>query len=158
EEAESMMTSASVAVPPAEDFPTLAGEPLIEPAAAAEEEIQTIELSPVEASELAASVAPPEGEADITSEPVEEVASPVDEAAETMVDAPLPSLAPPEVPAAPIPTAAPLAETTTSSPTVSHDEPVSSPSRSRSLPWLPIAAVTGVVAFIGIWMLTLKGG
>src|SRR4030095_3024809 len=96
--------------------------------------------------------------AEITNEPVEEVASPVDEAAETMVDAPLPSLAPPEVPAAPIPTAAPLAETTTSSPTVSHDEPVSSPSRSRSLPWLPIAAVTGVVAFIGIWMLTLKGG
>jgi serine/threonine protein kinase len=155
EEAEPMMTSASAA-PLAEDFPTLVGMPLIEPAAAAEEEIQTIELSPAEAAQLAASVVPLEAEAEITNEPAEEIASPVDEAAETLVDAPLPSFAPREVPTAPIPREAPSTET--SSPSVSHDEPDSSPSRSRSLSWLPIVAVAGVVAFIGIWMMIPKDG
>jgi hypothetical protein len=155
EEAEPVIASASVAVPTGEDFPTLAGVPLNEPAAAADEDIQTIELSPAEAAELAASVPPLEAEAEITIEPEEEVATPVDEAAETLVDAPLPPLAPPEAPEADVPPAAPPIETT-SSPKVFHDEPASSPSRSRPRPWLPMVAVVGVAALVGIWMLVPK--
>jgi serine/threonine protein kinase len=155
-EAEPSITSASVAVPAVEEFPTLVGEPLIGPRAPAAEDIQTIELPAPEIVEEAVSVPVEESKAEIAEDRPEEVAAPIDEAAETLVDAPLPEPEPPVPVPAPAPAIAqpapsPLPEIERSS-TATVEEAVSSPSRRRSLPWLPIAAAAGVVAIVGIWM------
>jgi serine/threonine protein kinase len=157
-EAEPSITSASVAAPEPEEFPTLVGKRSIEPRTPSAEDIQTIELPAPEVVEEPVSIPLKEAKAEIAEERMEEAAAPMDEAAETLVDAPLPELessvpvpVPAPVPAILEPSPPPPAEIEQSGTTI-VEEAVSSPSRRRSLPWLPIAAAVGVAAIVGIWM------
>jgi serine/threonine protein kinase len=135
----------------AADFPTLLGEPLIEPAASAAEEIPTIELPPDQAD-----AALPEPEAEAAAQATSQNTTPVDEAAATLMDAPLPEL-PPAAPVSPIPPAmiTPKRETLRSF-SAPVNEAVSPPARRRPIPWVPIAAAAGIAAIAGVWMVIPK--
>lgn len=167
------------------DFPTVFGEPLVFPTPAAPEieAAQTIELPPTKEEEAAEAVpeieskeeselelepesqleakaeAEPAPEPEVVEEPEEEVeATIVDEAAATLVDAPLPKPPAPVEPVAPILPSVPPRETLVRrpEPQISRGFPVQkaapSPARNRSIPWIPIAGVAGVATIVGIWM------
>jgi hypothetical protein len=149
------------------DFPTLVGGPMMPPPLEEVESEAMVELGAVEIPDEEASDF--EAAQTIAEEPAPVVEDEVDEAAITQVEAfvplPMPAVPQPEPEQEPEPVSAtsaapepaprdfalptPRPET---SRMVAAEEPVSSPSRTKSKPWLPIAAVVGVIVIAGIWI------